>query len=222
MTTPTQTEPPFVPLRHTGWATRRTPIWIFAAIAIVAAGVYAVSLSHKPSQSQRASDLIGYFSDVNTGIGSCAAGLRDSMTAYQAIMSGNKAQLSTGVAILTYGASNCEVASSQPVADFATYQVTESLASFSLDKADSAVVTWAFAATTYQQDMLAALRAGTPAARAQAAGVLPPLLSKLNAGQAAIDAIWTAAKKSAGVTTTLPNLTAHALAGANASGLSGS
>ncbi len=34
MTTPTQTEPPFVPLRHSGWATRRTPLWVFGALAV--------------------------------------------------------------------------------------------------------------------------------------------------------------------------------------------
>jgi hypothetical protein len=222
MTTPTQTEPPFVPLRHTGWATKRTPLWVFAAIAAALVGVYLVSLSHKPSPSQRASDLTGYFADVNTGIGSCAAGLRDSMTAYQAIARGDKAELNTGVSILVYNTSNCEVATSEPIADFANYQVTESLASFHLDTADSDVVTWAFDATAYQQDMLAVLRAGTPAARALALPALTPALATLNARQAAIDAIWNAAKKSVGITTALPNLTAHALPHLNASGVSAS
>ena len=49
MTSPTQTEPPFVPLRHSGWATRRTPLWVFAVLAVAAIGVVLVSLSHKPS-----------------------------------------------------------------------------------------------------------------------------------------------------------------------------
>ena len=35
MTTPTQTEPPFVPLRRSGWATKRTPLWVFGALAVV-------------------------------------------------------------------------------------------------------------------------------------------------------------------------------------------
>ena len=34
MDSPTKTEPPFVPLRHTGWATHRTPLWVFAAVAV--------------------------------------------------------------------------------------------------------------------------------------------------------------------------------------------
>jgi hypothetical protein len=206
MTAPPRTEPPVVPLRHPGWATRRTPVWVFAVIAVVVIGGVLVSLAHKPSRSQRASDLTGYFADVTTGIGSCAAGLRDSMTSYRAITGGDKAELGTGVSILVYGASNCEVATSEPIADFANYQVTESLASFKLDTADNDVITWAFDAATYQQDMLAVLRA---------AGVF----AALNAERAAIDAVWNAAKKSAGVTTALPNLTARALPGLNASGL---
>jgi hypothetical protein len=219
MTTPTQTEPPFVPLRRSGWATRRTPLWVFAVIAVAVLGVYVVSLSHKPSQSQRATDLTAYFADVNTGIGSCAAGLRDSMTAYQAIVGGNRAEFNTGVSILVYGASNCEVATSEPIADFANYQVTESLASLNLDRADDDVITWAFDATAYQHDMLAVLRASTSPARARARAALAPALATLNAQQAAIDAIWNAAKRPVGVTTALPNLTAHALPNLNASGL---
>jgi hypothetical protein len=218
MTTPTQTEPPFVPLRRSGWATRRTPLWVFAAIAAVLLGVYVVSLSHKPSQSQRATDLTGYFADVNTGIGSCAAGLRDSMTAYKAIAGGDRAEFNTGVSILVYGASNCQVGTSEPIADFANYQVTESLASLNLDRADADVITWAFDATAYQQDMLAVLRAGSSAARTRARAALTPALATLNAQQATIDASWNAAKKTVGITTALPNLTAHALPKLHTSG----
>jgi hypothetical protein len=219
MTTPTQTEPPFVPLRRSGWATRRTPLWVFAAIAVALLGVYVVSLSHKPSRSQRASDLTGYFADVNTGIGSCAAGLRDSMTAYKAIAGGDRAEFNTGVSILVYGTSNCELATSEPVADFASYQVTESLASLNLNTADDDVITWAFDATAYQQDMLAVLRAGTSPARTRALAALAPALAKLNAQRAVIDTIWNAARGSVGVTTAPPNLSAHALPNLNASGL---
>jgi hypothetical protein len=218
MTAPVQAGPPFVPLRRSGWATRRTPRWIFGAIVVAVVGVILVSLSHKPSPSQRAADLTGYFGDVNAGIGSCAAGLRDSMTAYQAIAGGDRAELGTGESILAYGASNCEVATSEPLADFANYQVTESLAALDLNAADNSVITWAFDATAYQQDLLAALRAGTPAARSRAKAALGPALAALNARRATIDAIWNAAKKSTGDASALPNLTAHASASLNASG----
>ena len=218
MTTPTQTEPPFVPLRRSGWATRRTPLWIFGALALVVAAGFLVALSVKPSQSQQASDLRGYFGDVTTGVGSCAAALRDSMTSYQAVVGGDTAELGTAKSIVGYGASNCEVASNESLSDFANYQVTESLDSLHLTAADNDVISWAFDATTYQQDLLTALAApNTPAARA----ALGPALAALNAERATVDGIWNAAKKSTGDATPLPNLTAQAQAGQNASGVGG-
>ncbi len=48
MTSPTQTEPPFVPLRHSGWATKRTPLWVFCALAVLVAGGFLVALSVRP------------------------------------------------------------------------------------------------------------------------------------------------------------------------------
>ena len=217
MTTPTQTEPPFVPLRRSGWATRRTPLWVFGAIAVLVIGGFLVALSVRPSQSQQASDLRGYFGDVNTGVGSCAAALRDSMTSYQAVAGGDSAELGTAKSIVGYGVSNCEVASNESLSDFANYQVTESLDSLHLAVADNDVITWAFDATAYQQDMLTALKAPNATARA----ALGPALTALNAERATIDGIWNAAKKTTGNATPLPNLTAQAQAGQNASGVDG-
>jgi hypothetical protein len=218
MTTPTQTEPPFVPLRRSGWATKRTPLWVFGAIAVLVIAGFLVALSVRPSQSQQASDLRGYFGDVSTGVGSCAAALRDSMTSYQAVVGGDTAELGTAKSIVGYGASNCEVASNESLSDFANYQVTESLDSLHLTAADNDVISWAFDATTYQQDLLTALAApNTPAARA----ALGPALAALNAERATVDGIWNAAKKSTGDATPLPNLTAQAQAGQNASGVGG-
>ena len=217
MTTPTQTEPPFVPLRRSGWATKRTPLWVFCALILVVVAGFLVALSVKPSQSQQASDLRGYFGDVSAGVGSCAAALRDSMTSYQAVAGGDTAELGTARSIVGYGASNCEVASNESLSDFANYQVTESLASLHLAAADNDVITWAFDATTYQQDMLTALKAPNATARA----ALGPALAALNAERATIDGIWNAAKKTTGDTTPLPNLTAQAQADQNASGVDG-
>ena len=218
MTTPTQTEPPFVPLRRSGWATKRTPLWVFGALALLVAGGFLVALAVRPSQPQQASDLRGYFGDVSTGVGSCAAALRDSMTSYAAVAGGDAAELGTARSIIGYGASNCEVASNESLSDFANYQVTESLDSLHLAAADDDVITWAFDATTYQQDMLTAL--ATPNSSA-ARAALGPALAGLNAERATIDGIWNAAKRSTGDATPLPNLTAQAQAGQNASGVGG-
>ena len=208
MTTRTQTQPPFIPLRRSGWATRRTPLWVFAFIAVAAAGVFLVSLSHKPSQSQRASDLAAYFADVKGGIGSCAAGLRDSQNAYGQVIGGDTADAKTARAIFTYGANNCTLASNQALTDFAGYQVTESLASYHLDTADNGVITWSFDSTDVQQDMTAVLGAATPAARSSAQATLKAGLAKLDAQRAALDAIWTTAKQAAGATAAIPALPA--------------
>src|SRR5258708_31319961 len=102
MTSPTRTQPPGASLRPSGWATRRTPLWVFAALAVLAVGVLLVSLSHKPSASQRAADLTGYFRDVQAGIGSCAAGLHDSENAYRQVLGGDTAHAKTAESVLTY------------------------------------------------------------------------------------------------------------------------
>jgi hypothetical protein len=208
MTTPTQTQPPFIPLRRSGWATRRTPLWLFAVLAVAAVGVFLVSLSHKPSQSQRASDLAAYFADVKGGIGSCAAGLHDSENAYAQVLAGDTANAKTARAIFTYGANNCTLASNEPLTDFAGYQVAESLASYNLDAADNDVITWSFDSTAVQQDMTAVLGAATPGARATAQATLRTTIVKLDAQRADLDAIWTAAKKAAGATAAIPSLPA--------------
>ena len=218
MTTPTQTEPPFVPLRRSGWATKRTPLWVFGAIAVLVIAGFLVALSVRPSQSQQASDLRGYFGDVSTGVGSCAAALRDSMTSYQAVAAGDAAELGTAKSIVGYGASNCEVASNESLSDFANYQVTESLDSQHLVAADNDVITWAFDATTYQQDLLTALAAPNATAPRAALG---PAMAALNGERATIDRIWNAAKRSTGDATPLPDLSAQAQPGQNASGVGG-
>jgi len=220
MSTPTQTEPPNAGLQHSGWATKRTPLWIFGVLVLVIIAGFLVALSVRPSPSERATDLRGYFGDVTTGVGSCAAGLRDSMTSYQAVAGGDTSELRTARSIVGYGATNCQVATNESLSDFDNYQVTESLASLHLDTADNDVISWAYDATAYQQDLLAVLAAwNAPAARASAETALQPALATLNAERATIDAIWNAAKKTTGDATPLPDLTAHAQADQNASGV---
>jgi hypothetical protein len=201
-----QTEPPFVPLRHRGWATRRTPWWVFAVLAVLVIGGVIVSLSRTPSQSQRASDLKGYFGDVTGGVGSCVASVAQSVTAYNAVLGGEVANLKTAEAIEVYGEGNCTVMSNQPLSDFANYQVAQSLDSLNLDTADNDIITWAFDGVQYQTDMDTALHAATPAARAAAEVAVAKDLKTINAEKATINAIWNAAKRSTGSTAALPNL----------------
>ncbi len=205
MTSPAQTRLPGAPLRPSGWATRRTPLWVFAALAVLAVGVLLVSLSHKPSDSQRAADLTGYFRDVQAGIGSCAAGLHDSENAYGQVLGGDTADEKTAEAVFTYGGSNCTVAGNQALTDFASYQVTESLSSLNLDAADNDVITWSFDSTAVQKQMLAVVQA-TGAAREKAETTLEVERIMLNGERARIYAIWTLAKHATGATSAFPSL----------------
>lgn len=191
-----------------GWATRRTPVWIFVAIIVIAAGAVVLSLVHKPSQSELAGDLRGYFGDVNAGITSCAGGLRDAATAMNKVEAGATSQYATAVGILSYNAQNCSPADNEPLQDFTNYQVAESLSSFNLDTADNDVVTWAFDAQTAQNDMLAVLEAKDATAKAKANATLTTALAKLNTERSTIYSIWEKAQKSTRNGSPFPNLSA--------------
>ncbi|HEY6792876.1 MAG TPA: hypothetical protein VI365_36760 [Trebonia sp.] len=208
MIAPTQPKPSTVPLRSRGWATKRTPWWAYVVLAVLIVGGVLVALSRTASQPQRASDLAGYFGDVTAGVGSCDGGLRDSATAYQAVLGGDEAESSTAIAVIGYGASNCEVASNESLEDFDNYQVTESLHSLNLDTADNDVITWTFDATTVQGDMETVLKAAPGTARTAAEATLAKEMSTLSTEQATIDSIWNAGKKSTGSTAALPSLSA--------------
>lgn len=200
-----------IPSRTTngkGWATRRMPVWAIVAVVVIVAATIGLSLVHRPSQAQRASDFRAYLGDVNAGIVSCAGGLRDAVTALDRVEGGATGKSAAAASILSYNAQNCSPANNQPLQDFTNYQVAESLASFHLDAADNDVVTWAFDAQAVMNDMLALLKARTPAARAQANATLKAAMTKLNAERAAINAIWNKAQHGTGNGSPFPNLSA--------------
>ncbi|HEX6451347.1 MAG TPA: TlpA disulfide reductase family protein [Trebonia sp.] len=195
-------------MRNAGWATRRTPLWIFAVIAVLLAGVAVLSLTQAPSNAQRAGDLRGYFGDVTAGIQSCAGGFHDAQTALRKVTSGDAADYGTAVGMLTYNAQNCSPANNESLQDFTNYQVTESLSSFSLDEADNAVITWAFDAQNAQDAMLTVLKAKTPEARTAADATLAQSMAVLDKERATIYAIWHKAQRNTGDASPLPILPA--------------
>lgn len=192
-------------MRTYGWASHRTPWWVFAVIAVVIAGAFVVSLDSSPSQAQRAGDLRGYFGDVNAAIESCAGGLRDAQTAVRTVTAGDKADAGQAASILDYNARNCSPANNQPLEDFTSYQVPQSLSSFNLDQADNDVITWAFDAQEVQNAMLAVLKTGTPGAHA----ALTAAMAKMNAQRAAIYAVWDHAQRVTGAHIRMPDLPAN-------------
>ena len=97
MQTPTRNDPPSVPLRHGGWPIRKTPRWLFAAGAIVLAGVVAVGLVHHPSRSERAADMNAFLHDMTTDIQSCAGGVGESLLVLRQTESGASHDAQTAI-----------------------------------------------------------------------------------------------------------------------------
>jgi len=203
---PPDADPPYVPIRRTGWASHRTPRWMLLALALVLVGAVLVALAHKPSQSERASDLRGFLHDMNYDIESCAGGVRESLTAMH--QAGNNApEIQDTISIADQGAANCQPANNEQIDDLEEYQVTESLASFHLGKVVSGLVNWAAPdAVDVQTDVATMLAAPNPQAKAKDAAALQHALRKLDAQRAAIDATIQTATRSLSAHASPPSL----------------
>jgi hypothetical protein len=187
---PTRADPPYVPIRHTRWPTRRTPRSLLAAGIVLLAIAALVGLTHRPSANQRAGDLRGFTHDMNADIESCAGGVGESLTALRAIQSGASHDTPTAVKIATDGAANCSPANNELLDDLTQYQVTESLASFRLTRVVSGLVAWAAPdAQRVQSDVASVLTARGPQARATASAALRQARAELDVRRSAIDSI---------------------------------
>ena len=207
MSPPVRTDPPYVPIRHTRWATRRTPRWLLLAVAVVVLGTVLVVLVHKPSPSERASDLRGFLGDMRYDIQSCAGGVRDSLTALRQIESGASHDVRTAVYIANTGAANCSPANNELLDDLETYQVTESLASFGLARVVTGLVDWAAPdAQNVMTDVARVLRAPNAQAKTSETAALQQALRTLDAQRAAVYAIIKAASTSLSAHATPPSL----------------
>ncbi len=197
MSAPPRTDPPYVPIRHTRWPTRRTPRWAILAGIVLLAGAVLVALVHRPSQGQRAADFRGFLADMNTGIESCAGGVGESLGALRQFEAGDHRDLQTAIYIAQYGASNCSLANSEPLDDLSGYQVTESLASFHLGTVVTGLINWATPdAQDVQTDVARILDARNQQASSQATAALRKDLLKLNAQRSAVDSVIEAANRS--------------------------
>ena len=208
MNTPVRTDPPYVPVRRTRWATRRSPLWLLVAIAVLLVGGVLVGLSRTPSPSQRASDLRGFLGDVNYDIESCAGGVSESLTALRQVESGASRDVSTAIYIANTGAANCSPANNEQIDDLENYQVTESLASFRLARVVTGLVDWAAPdAEDVQTDVALVLQnLGHPQAKAADTAKLQQALRRLDDKRAAVDAIINSAVRSLSAHATPPKL----------------
>jgi hypothetical protein len=192
-----------------GWPVRRTPRWVLLAVALVVLITVALTLTHKPSQTEQASDMRGFLQDVTTDIESCAGGVGESLAALKLVESGQNTStdVSDGISVAQQGAANCAPATNEQIDDLETYQVEQSLDGFGLVAVVTDMVTWAAPdAQNVQTDVAAMLAASTPQAKSRAEAQLSRDLAKLNAERAKIDAPITKAIKSLAMHAAPPKL----------------
>ncbi len=207
MSTPTTTDPPYVPIRRSGWPVRRTPMWALLVVVVLAGAAVLVSLSHKPSHAEQAADLNAYMKDMNAAVESCAGGVTESQQALSAIEAGARDNLQTAIRLVNYNAANCSPANNEPLADLTQYQVTESLTKFNLADCTNDFVSWAFPyAMQAQTDMVSVMTAADATTRAAANAVLAKDLRKLDAERTTIYTILRSAEHTLSDPTALPHL----------------
>jgi hypothetical protein len=198
--------PPYVPIRHVRWAVRKTPRWLYAAGLLIVIAAVLVGVAVHPSRAQRATDLNGFLTDMNTDIESCAGGVGESLTALREIESGISHDVTTAIGVASYGANICSPANSMPMDDLATYQVQESLSGFRLARVVNGLLTWAFPdAQRVEADVAAVLRAHG-AARAAATTRLHRDLHVLDGQRSYVDKIMMTAVTATAATGRPPRL----------------
>jgi hypothetical protein len=208
LSTPTTADPPpYVPIRHSGWPVRRTPMWVLLALVLLAGAGVLVSLSHRPSHAQQTADFNSYLKDMNAAVESCAGGVTESQQALDAVSSGAQTSGKTILGMVSYNAANCSPANSESLDDLTQYQVTESLARFNLQKCSDDFVTWSFDAVAVQTDMASVMTARSASARTAADAALQRDLRTLNAERATIYSILRSAEQALSDHTALPALT---------------
>ena len=139
----TRTDPPYVPLRQSGWPARRAPRWALGAGAVLLAAAVAVGLSHRPTSGQRAADLRGLLRQLNADIESCSGGVRESLLVLHTIDTGTSGDVRTAVTVANTASANCSPANNELLGDLTTAQTPESLASYHLQAAITALIDWA-------------------------------------------------------------------------------
>ncbi len=207
MQSPPRADPPYVPLRHSRWPTRKTPRWLLLAGLVILICAVLVGIAVRPTRGQRAADMNGFLHDMTADIQSCAGGVGESLTVLRAIESGASHDLTTAIGVATYAANNpCSPASNMLLDDLVQYQVHESLARYRLDRVTRGLLTWASPdAQRVELDVAAVLQARGPA-RASATSRLHKDLARLDGQRAYVDKIMRSVVTATGATTKLPTL----------------
>jgi hypothetical protein len=209
VSSPPVTQPPAWPDRPSRWAGSRAPRWLLlgAALTLVVITVLA-GLAGRPSAAQRATDLRRFLHDMTYDVQSCAGGVSEALNSVRAIgVTSTGSDRATAIGEARYGAANCSPANNELLDDLAQYQVTESLASFRLQRVVTGLVDWAAPdAQQVQADAAEVLAARSPPARSRAAAALRRAVLRLDAQRAAVDSVIASASGALGIQVAPPPL----------------
>jgi len=202
-----KTDPPFVPVRSSGWPTRRAPRWVVGVGAVLLAVAVAVGLSHRPTSGQRAADLRSFLRQLTADVESCSGGVRESLYVLREIDSGASHDVQTALNVANTAAANCSPANNELLIDLTAVQPPESLASYHLGTAVTGLIDWAAPrATRVAADVAAVLaNRGRPAEAADRAA-LQRALRELDAQRSVVYTALAPAIRSLSPASTPPRL----------------
>jgi hypothetical protein len=201
--------PPAWPDRPSRWTGSRAPRRLLLAVALTLVVITVLAgLAGRPSAAQRATDLRRFSRDMTYDVQSCAGGVREALDAVRAIPgTSTGGARATAITEAQYGAANCSPANNELLDDLAQYQVTESLASFRLQRVVTGLMDWAAPdAQQVQADAAEVLAARSPPARSRAAAALRRAMIRLDAQRAAVDSVISSASAALGTRVAPPPL----------------
>jgi hypothetical protein len=134
---------PSPPWRSWSRARRRGAL-VAAAVGIVVAGSVAVDVGGSATTADRAGDLRAFTVLINTDVASCNSSLRDSFSAYSAVVGGQANERSTAIGIIQGDEPNCTPVSNSDLYDLATTEAPGSLRTFRVQQVATDVVSWTF------------------------------------------------------------------------------
>ncbi len=192
-----RTGPPNVPIRKSVWPTRRSPWWVFAAIAAFLAVAVAVGLVHRPSAGERASDLRGLIGQLRSDVQSCSGGVGESLYVLRRIDSGKSSDVPGALNVATTASANCSPANNMSLDDLdQNVQVPSSLDGYRLQAGVNDLITWtAPDAINVCADVAKALRDRGKPSEAAALAALKLAQGKLDAQRAVVYADFAPAIK---------------------------
>lgn len=147
----------------------RWPVVVLLAFVIAIA--VATDITSPASMSGRLSVLQSYYASEQVGISSCSGGLRDSITAMTAILTGTSRDRRTAESIAIAGEQACSPTADGDLYDMATAVPPRLLTGFHMSSANVQLYSWADPGALLAQQNIDRLLvnhqvAGSPAARA--------------------------------------------------------